>query len=145
MRIRIRVPLNGYFIGPNDQVVQPTTSFEHDGRQVALRFEGLGPVAAQDMPEDVRYVFFTQAVALEIGEPAPGAGGPDVLEGLTEQGRRSDLIQFLLPAVNRVLSAIRNFGVVVHVSPVTCEPGEAEGVLREWKTEITRDGARWDP
>ena len=142
MRIRAKIPLDAYFLGSKAEKLDLVTQFSVNGKTVQVAFEGPPPEYHEQLPEDCRHFRLVQHLVLTIIE-GPKDDGSSTLQALIEAENRSQLVAFLVPIINRVLLALRNFGRVPKINQIHFEPEEALRLLREWNVEISDNSQDW--
>ena len=131
MRLRFKIPLTAYLVGPSAESLGIKLSFAHAGATVEVDLIGNKPTALDEMPDDQKYFREVKALSFEISQM-----GQSLLEIISEEAKWSILVETLTAIVNRVFKAIRNFGHVPHLYEISPKLGEPVPILYSWDVEV---------
>lgn len=141
MRLRFTVPLVAYITGPSPDSLNLTARFRTPDVSVVVTLARPPlhePLEAPELPAHSRYFIQSSGIRFELDELAPAAGFLRILVG---EAARANLVTLLVGIANRTLIAVRNFGIVPHVSEIRPEPDEVEQLLRGWQVQVDRESA----
>lgn len=133
MKLRCKIPLSTYVLGPSAEDLNLESQFKHDNIFVKLKLLGEKPLTPEKAEKDKFYICKVHSIFLFIEE----------IEIDVKESEYPRLLRFLTPIINRVLRNIRNFGAVVHIKEIYPEDQDAEHYLWRWTVEISEDGKSW--
>ncbi len=126
LRIRLGVPLNLFLNAKDPAQLNPSLKFDYGDSEVRVTLKGGSPLRVERSDEPhFRTIHECQ---IEIREKEKSA---DSLLGLVESKNFGELVNSLMPIVNRTLSGIRNFGWVTTAREYKAEE-KPETLLRAW-------------
>src|SRR5580700_1714814 len=106
LRLRLDVPLHFFLNASDPNLLTPSLDFEHESLKVRVTVSG-GPPLHVDQGDEREFRTISRC-RIEIKDESPAE---DLLKAV-EAKRHQELVDVLLPVVNRTLLAIRNFGRV---------------------------------
>lgn len=131
MWVRFRVSFHSFIDGPSPESLNLETKFKHRLLLVTATFEG-NETYVIDESSDMGHVRKVTGLVITV-------------EGVRTVKNHRRLLGLLTLVANRILGAIRNFGKVVYVKPVTVDYSKAtvEDYLRAWEVEVSQDLKEW--
>lgn len=140
MKVRCKIPFGIYLFGGSQAALEIWTSYGVAGLQVSVSFLGMEPMELGVLPAEQKFFKRCNWLQLEI-EDQPGE--ETRLLDLIQPAEYRQLVGILADSANRVLSAVRNFGTVPHISELRPDPDKAEELLKMWGVEVSHDGQEW--
>ena len=135
MKLRASIPFRAYLEGDNPADLAVSTEFRHKDLSVRIAFVGDEPLALPAEP--VKHVRRLRGFDIEVD-------GDETLKALAGEGDGWALLKLIADISNRVLTGVRNFGIVAHVEPLRASRDFTDQWLRVLNAEITDDGETWN-
>jgi hypothetical protein len=135
MRIRLNVPLNLFLNADDPSLLDPSLSFDHGNSNIRVSLKGGAPLRL-DKSEEPHFRTISRC-QIEIQREDAAEGFPKLLESKDYQ----ELVNSLMPIVNRTLAAVRNFGWVTTAREYKSED-EPQVLLRAWEAKARIRG-KW--
>lgn len=145
MKIRFRVAFSAYILGPSPEVLELSTTFAHPPFKVEISITGERALSSDDLPEEERHFRRATQILFELDFLPSDPRSTKEWNKLLNPARRLPLIRVLASIVNRVMRAIRNYGIVVHVAEIRFDEDEVDSLLHEWNVEVSHNGNKWQP
>ena len=143
MKLKFQVPLKIYLLGDNEEHLNLSTSFIHDGVRVFIRFNGDNPFTLPDDPS-VRGIRLVRKInGLECEIEYIDSDNPEILRLITKEINFVNILNFLKPIINRILRALRNWGFVYSIVEINPNDAKAEYLIRSWNVEYSSDSVVW--
>src|SRR5687767_2114810 len=121
MKVSARFPFSAYIMADGPDALSPVTDFTYKRVQVRVEFDGENPLEVRGEPP----THFRRLTGLRIE-----VTGDEVLKRLVNGDNRWPLLDQLVDIANRVMVAIRNFGLVAHLEPLRVSEPEVDRWLR---------------
>jgi hypothetical protein len=137
MLLKLSVPLALNLNAKNESDLDPTVEFTRNGARIKVTFAGTEPLHIETADEPFWRTIY--AYELEIEIPAKTAGH---YQRLINSCSYADVAGRLVPIVNRVNRALRNFGWVSNVREIKHQSVEAK-LLSDWKVKWLNDSGEW--
>jgi hypothetical protein len=134
-RIRLNVPLNMFLNASDPNLLDPSLIFEHGEYEIRVSLKG--GTALRVEKDDEPHFRSVSHCQLEIRDKHHDGA----ILRLTDSKNYQELIDLLMPIVNRTLAAIRNFGWVTTAREYKPEE-KPEALLRAWQTKARTRG-KW--
>jgi hypothetical protein len=135
MRIRLNVPLNLFLNADDPSLLDPSLSFDHGNSKIRVTLKGGNPLRL-DKGEEPHFRTISQC-QIEIQKEDAADGLPKLVGSKDYQ----ELVNSLMPIVNRTLAAVRNFGWVTTAREYKPEH-KPEVLLRAWEAKARIRG-KW--
>ena len=138
MRIRATIPFSCHVTGPTADALSPAFEFRSRGCQVSASFLGDNAIELAQPIEGPPWFRKVRALVVEIEE-----GEADMVTRAVTTNEAGPILAFVLKPANRVIRAIRNFGLVTHVREYRAEEFGADYWLDLLGVETSVDGVTW--
>jgi hypothetical protein len=137
LRIRLGVPLNLFLNAKDPSLLNPSLTFDYNHCEILVTLKGGEPTELTYSKAAEPHFRTVHQCQIEIREK----NGPPKFQQLVEPKNFAELVNFLMPIVNRTLAAIRNFGWVTTAKEYRQED-KPETLLRAWGAKARIRG-RW--
>lgn len=140
MRLRFRIPVSFYVVGPDEASLSLALGFETQGLTCSLSVGTGEPLCSEDLPPDSRHFARGQHLIISVSQEPPTH---QVWQDLGEK-QWSELVPHLRHIANRCIRGIRNSGIVPGLQELRRQDDNPDALLRNWKVEIF-DAEGWRP
>jgi hypothetical protein len=127
IRIRLGVPLNLFLNARDPSLLDPSLKYDYSDSEIHVTLKGGEPIELTASKSDEPHFRTIHECQIEIREK----NDPPRLLQLVESKSFSELVNLLMPIVNRTLAAIRNFGWVTTAKKYKPEE-KPETLLQAW-------------
>jgi hypothetical protein len=138
MKLTFKYPFEISILGNSPEDFEFSAKFESNGYLILVSFDFLNSkpsiLKKPDYIFGYKYILFTKSLNFKIEESKKK--NLKNLSVLIIPDNHPDLLEFLTIFINKVLNAIRNFGMVAEVNEIHPEKKETEYHLRYWNIEI---------
>ena len=134
IRIRLGVPLNLFLNANNPSLLNPALKYDYRDSEVHVTLKGGQPMKLTGSKSDEPHFRTIHGCQIEIRE---NSDPPKFLE-LVKSKNCTELVDSLMPIVNRTLAAIRNFGWVTTAKEYRPEE-KPETLLQAWGAKARID------
>lgn len=136
-RIRLGVPLNLFLNAKNSSLLNPSLKYDYSDFEIHVTLKGGQPIELTASKSDEPHFRTIHECQIEIREKRD----PPKFQQLVESKNFTELVDSLIPIVNRTLAAIRNFGWVTTAREYKPEE-KPETLLQAWGSKARIDG-KW--
>jgi hypothetical protein len=137
IRLRLGVPLNLFLNAKAPDHLNPVLTYEYSGYEIHVILKGGDPIELTGSKSDEPHFRNIHQCQIEVCEKNDQ---PRLLQ-FVESKNFTELVNLLMPIVNRTLAAIRNFGWVTTAREYKLEE-KPETLLRAWEAKVRIRG-KW--
>jgi hypothetical protein len=137
IRIRLGVPLNLFLNANNPSLLNPSLKYDYSDFEIRVTLKAGQPIELTASKSDEPHFRTIHECQIEIREKSD----PPKFQQLVESKNFTELVDSLMPIVNRTLAAIRNFGWVTTAREYKPEE-KPETLLQAWGAKARIHG-KW--
>lgn len=137
IRVRLSVPLNLFLNAKHASLLNPSLDYDYADSEIRVTLKGGEPVELTASKSDEPHFRTIYQCQIEIREKSD----PPKFLQLVESKNFTELLNSLIPIVNRTLAAIRNFGWVTTAKEYKPEE-KPETLLQAWRAKARING-KW--